>query len=340
MISNVIYLNNKFEVAIKKLNILKEKILVVLNERKNVIGTITDGDIRRFFLTSKKKNIKNLMNSSPLVITESFLNKLSKKQKQKYRFAPLIDKKKKFIKLVNLYNYFNINSVIIFIFAGGKGLRLKPLTNNIPKPLIKIKNKTIIETIINSLYKEGFCEFYISVNYQQNKIIKYLNSKITNNLRINFIKENKYLGTAGSLSLLKNNKKIILAINSDIITNLNFKNLISHHLQNNSDLSICIKEKDNRIPYGVININNNKIISLNEKPLEKHYFNAGIYVLKDKIVKLIPKYKKIDMPELIMKAIKNKYNVSPFYMYENWTDIGSKETLIKLDKSYKKYFKK
>ena len=337
---NTIYINDKFETAIRKLNILKNKILIVLNKKQVICGSITDGDIRRSFLNSRKKTIKNVMNSNPLSITKNFLNKLSMKEKNKYRFAPLIDKEKKFVRLINLRDYFNPKSITVFIFAGGKGLRLRPLTKNLPKPLIKIKNKTIIEKLINSLHKSGFNNFFVSVNYKKKIIISHLNNNIKKDIKLSFVKEKRYLGTAGSLGLLKNKKKNILVVNADILTNLNFKNLVFHHITNNYDLTICIKDEDNRIPYGVVNINDNRIVSLKEKPVEKYYFSAGIYVLNSKIIKIIPKNKKIDMPELISLAIKKKYKIFPFYIHENWVDIGSRETLIKLDRAYKKYFEK
>jgi NDP-sugar pyrophosphorylase family protein len=216
---------------------------------------------------------------------------------------------------------------------------LRPLTKTIPKPLIQIKNITLLDRIIISLLKENLIDFNISVNYQKNKIINHIVKKFSKNISIKFIKEKNFLGTAGSLNLLKTKKKIILVINADIYTNLNFKNIINHHLENNSDITVGIKENNVSNPYGLIQLSKDKIISYEEKPIQKYLFNAGIYVINSRAIDLIPKNKKFDMSELIIKALSKKKIVTPFYIYEEWKDIGNKETLINLEKKYKKHFK-
>lgn len=340
MEKNTIDVNCKFDLVIKKLNKLNKKILIVLNKKKEVIGTITDGDIRRFFLRKKKKNIVNLMNQAPLIINENEPLLITKKIEKKYKYAPSVGANNKFIKLITLKGHFDIKSIAVFILAGGKGLRLRPLTKNIPKPLIKIRNKSLLEKILDSLFDENFYDISVSVNYLQNKIVNFLNHYLPKNKLIKIIKEKKFLGTIGSLRLLNSNKKTILIVNADIYTNLNFKNIIQHHFDTNSDITISVKEMFNTIPYGIIKTNRGKIISFNEKPLEKFLYNTGIYVINKNIINLIPKNKKFDAPELIKKAINNKKRITPFYVHENWIDVGTKEALLKLDKSYKRYFKK
>ena len=338
MEKNTIDVNCKFNLVIKKLNKLNKKILIVLNKKKEVIGSITDGDIRRFFLRKKKKNIVNLMNKTPLILKEAEPTFITKKLEKKYKYAPFVSANNKFIKLIVLKSHFDIKSIAVFILAGGKGLRLRPLTKNLPKPLIKIGNRSLLEKILNSLFKENFNDINISVNYLHSKIIDFLNHHLLKNKLIKIIKEKKFLGTIGSLRLLNTNKKTILIVNSDIYTDLNFKNIIQHHFDTGSDITISVKEMLNTIPYGVIKTNRDKIISLNEKPLEKFLYNAGIYVINNNIIQLIPKNRKFDAPELIKKAINKRKKITPFYVHENWIDVGSKETLVKLDKSYKRYF--
>jgi dTDP-glucose pyrophosphorylase len=336
---NTININSNFNLVIKKLNILKDKILIVLDEKSKVVGSITDGDVRRFFFKKKRRNIKNLMNPNPLVIYKNKPLIISGLKKKIFKYAPLVDRNKKFIKLVNLKNFFDIDAVSVLIMAGGKGLRLRPLTKTIPKPLIQIKNITLLDRIIMSLLKEKLIDFNISVNYQKNKIINHIVKKFSKNISIKFIKEKNFLGTAGSLNLLKTKKKIILVINADIYTNLNFKNIINHHLENNSDITVGIKENNVSNPYGLIQLSKDKIISYEEKPIQKYLFNAGIYVINNRAIDLIPKNKKFDMSELIIKALSKKKIVTPFYIYEEWKDIGNKETLINLEKKYNKHFK-
>lgn len=340
MDKNIIFLDNNFKDVINKLNNLRDKILIVLNKNEQVIGTITDGDVRRFLLKKKNKNIKNLMNKSPLILKTDDITNLTDQIRLKYKFAPLVNNNKKFLKLINL-SYSPIQKdTTILILAGGKGIRLRPLTYNIPKPLIEIKNFTLIERIISSLSTQGFDDFNISVNYLKNKIIdKVKQNKLFKKKSINFLTEKKFLGTAGSLKLLKKAKKNILIINADILTNLNFKNLLSYHLQNKSEFTISIKETSKQIPYGVIHINQNEITSYKEKPIKIDYLNTGIYILNKKIINLIPNNKKFDMSDLIAKSIKKGYKIYPFYMFEKWVDVGSINTLVQLNKKYSKYFK-
>jgi dTDP-glucose pyrophosphorylase len=335
---NTINIKSNFNLVIKRLNILKDKILIVLDEKNKVVGSITDGDIRRFFLKKKKKNIKSLMNLCPLMIYKKKNIFISEHKKRKYKYAPLVDNNRKFLKLINLKNFLDKNLITVFILAGGKGIRLRPLTKKIPKPLIEIKNKTLLDRIIESLIKEKFKNINVSVNYKYKKIINHINSKSYKNTSIEFLKEKRFLGTAGSLRLLKSRREIILIINADIYTDLNFKNIINQHVENKSDITVAIKENNIKNLYGLIELNNNKITSFKEKPTHKTLFNAGIYVISSKIVNLIPKYKKFDMSELIRKSLSRKKKVTPFYIHENWVDIGTKETLLTFEKKYKKFF--
>jgi dTDP-glucose pyrophosphorylase len=337
---NIVNQNENFESLIKKLNKTSIKLIIVLNDKKEVIGTVTDGDIRRAFLKRRKKTIANVMNNKPFILHKNNLkNKINPKIRKRFSFAPLVDNNGSFVKIINLEKIYKIENISALVLAGGKGKRLMPLTKKIPKPLIKIKNKTLLEDIINKLFKHKINNISISVNYLAKKIITDLKNKYPNN-NINFIKETKYLGTAGSINLVPNIKKNLLVINGDIYTDINYSKLLTYHSNSKSDITICIKEKEEKIQYGVINIKKNKFSSIDEKPIRKYFFNAGIYVIRSSIVNLIKKNEKIDIDTLIKRAIEKKFTIKLFYVFEKWKDIGTKKDLLEINKNYKSYFSK
>lgn len=340
---NVINQNESFEKLIKRLNNARIKLIIVLNHKKKVIGTITDGDIRRVFLKKRKRTIKNVMNSKPFVLHKDKLqNKINPRITKRFLFAPLVNNNGNFIKIINLEKISKkskIENTSALILAGGRGKRLRPLTKKIPKPLIKIKNKTLIEDIINKLIKHKINNISISVNYLAEKIIMGLKNKFINR-NINFIKEKKYLGTAGSINLVPDVKKNLLIINGDIYTNIDYNKLLTQHSTSKSDITICIKEMAEKIQYGVINLKKNKFASIDEKPIHKYFINAGIYVIKSSIINLIKNNKKLDIDILIKRAVKKKYTVKLFYIFEDWKDIGTKKDLLEINKNYKSYFSK
>ena len=188
---------------------------------------------------------------------------------------------------------------------------------------------------------DSFSTFYDVFPYtleESNKktIVKIFSNE--NDLEINFLKEKEFLGTAGPISLIKKKYKNYLIINSDIVTNLNYKNLIFFHENKDSDFTICTKSYENKIQFGVLEINNNKIINIKEKPIVYYDFCCGIYVINQKIISQLTKNKKIDMPELIKKSLKKKLKITPYMLHEYWKDIGTKENLLDLNKFYSKYF--
>ena len=210
--------------------------------------------------------------------------------------------------------------------AGGKGVRLLPLTKKMPKPLLKIKGVPIIEKIILNFRNQGFKNFVISVNYLGHKIKKYLGKGDRLKVNIDYINEKKYLGTAGSLSLInfKKTEFPIIVTNSDLISEIDYYNLIRYHNKKKSDLTICGKNKIFQMPYGEILQEYEKVSKIVEKPNIFHLVNAGVYVLNKNILKNIKKNKKLMMNEHITKQIKKNKKVFCYPVYENWIDIGNK----------------
>ena len=211
----------------------------------------------------------------------------------------------------------------VFIFAGGRGKRMFPLTENIPKPLLNVGQIPLIESVINNFEAQGFYNFTISLNYLSKKIEDYLKNK-KQKINLKYVIENKKLGTAGPLSLLNlKNDKSIVCINGDIYTNLKFKSLLDFHEKNKNFCTVCTRDYNFNIPYGVIN-RGKEII--NEKPEISKKISAGIYVFDKKALKLLTKNKYIDMNDFINSLYKRKKKIGLFHIYELVFDIGDVKT--------------
>jgi len=313
--------------ALDRIISLKKKIILVVKKNK-LIGTVTDGDLRKAqFLKKKNLKLKDFMNRNPRVIKDGIKNFKLKNLYNQINFVPVLDKKNNLIDLTELSKVKNIkfnNQVIIF--AGGFGKRLYPYTKKIPKPMLKIKNKPNLETLIKKIKKAGFVNITLTLFYKN----KYIKNKLKEK-RVNFFTEKKPLGTAGSLANIKyKNNLPVLAINADLITDLDLKNLLFFHNSNKSDFTISVKDRSFEVPFATINIENNRIKNLIEKPKKDYLFNAGIYMVNQNVIrKIISKNKKIDMPDFINKAIKKNYKILPFYHREKWIDFGTlKEYLL------------
>ena len=223
------------------------------------------------------------------------------------RQIPIIDSKgyiKDLFFIDDLINFGEIQNEVV-IMAGGKGLRLGKLTKNCPKPMLRINNKPILEIILEQCINQGFKQFYFSVNFLKQKIKNYFKNGSKYKIKINYFEEKSFLGTAGSLSMFKKKpSKPFIVINGDVLSRVNYKNLIDFHNNNNSDITVCVKEHTSKIPYGIVNIEGHKVNSLKEKPTITNHINAGIYMISPKILKILPKRKYFDMTDLIILAKK------------------------------------
>lgn len=317
--------------AMQSLETSHAQIILIVNKKKQLLGTITDGDIRRSILnkTSLETNVAKIMNTKPFYLLEDMprdyaLNFMKENQ---LKNIPYVSKQNVVKGLFMLGNYIEENknkkskniSNMFVIMAGGKGLRMRPLTNKIPKALLKVNNKPMIEHIINKAKAEGFINFTISINYLGNKIKKYLGDGRQYGVNINYIEETKFLGTAGSLRLLKTTGKPIVICNCDIISDISFNSILEFHKKRKSHATMAMRVYEHKNPYGVIETRGYKIKRIIEKQILIHKVNAGIYVINENVIKLIKKNQYIDMTKLFDK-IEKKFVYPTF---EDWDDIGN-----------------
>ena len=311
--------------VIFKLNNTGLKFVCVINKKKNLLGTVSDGDIRRALLKNFDLNVSitEVMNKKPKIVNTNYSSEQIKKIFVKYqiRDIPLLDKKGKLIDIISKNDQKFVEN-IFYIIAGGRGKRMMPLTKYNPKPMLDYMGVPILERILLKIKSEGFKNVVISINYLGKKIQEYFKTGENLGLNINYLKENKEMGTAGALNQLMNISKLpIVLSNADLLTNLKFKDILNYHSLNNSDLTIAVKKHQYQNPFGVIENKGNRLTKINEKPIYNFNINAGVYVINTKMLKFIKKNTYLDMPDLINRLIKKKKKITIFPLHEEWKDL-------------------
>lgn len=336
-----IYSNATIKEALDKINVGGLSIAVVVDATKKVVGTLTDGDIRRGLLSGLTLDdpIQTIYNTNPtLANCNEAKEKIIQKAISKMLYQiPIVDNEGKLTDIEDLATLLRVNkrNNRVILMAGGLGTRLKPLTEQIPKPLLKVGNKPILETIIENFEQYGFSNITISVNYKADMIKEYFGDGSRFNVNIDYIEETKRLGTAGALSLIENRpQEPFFVMNADLLTNVNFTHLLDYHSFENSMATMCVREYDIQIPYGVIEFDKNRITSIKEKPIHKFFANAGIYTLSPHIFDYIPKNQFYDMPTLFEHLINDNKKVLSFPIHEYWLDIGQHHDFIRANEEY------
>lgn len=307
------------------------RIALVVNENHELLGVITDGDIRRGILNNIElaEKVTLIMNSSPKFAYSNLsrMQMLNIMTENSILSLPVIDYTSgKVIGLERLEKNIkrNIYENPVFIMAGGFGTRLKPLTDSCPKPMLKVGDKPILEILLNQFANSGFRNIYISTHYMPEQITEYFGDGNRWGVSITYIHENVPLGTGGALGLLPNNtpELPLIMINGDVLTSVDFERLLNFHTKYKPSATMCVREYDYQIPYGVITGDGHRIISMEEKPTQRFFVNAGIYVISPELFKSVDVNTKIDMPTLLEKEITNNKDVIMFPVHEYWLDIG------------------
>ena len=322
--------SDSLENAIKVLHVGGLQIALVVDNKGKLLGTITDGDIRRALINHRGMDclVEEVMNNSPITALNSDSSDviISKMKSRDLLHIPIIDENDIIVGLKTLQHltYDKKYDNPVFLMAGGFGTRLHPLTEDTPKPLLNVGNRPILETILSRFIKAGFHNFFISTHYKAETIQAYFGDGSAWGVKIEYVNEEKPLGTAGSIGLLPKNlpKLPILMMNGDVLTKVNFEHLLAFHQEQKGIATMCIREYDVQIPFGVVNIEKQQAKSIVEKPTQKFFVNAGIYVLEPELVNTVNPNTPIDMPNLLEKQIKKGKSVSIFPIHEYWLDIG------------------
>lgn len=331
--------------AIKQLDQTAKKLLVVV-ECKKLVGVITDGDIRRCILKNQdfSSPVRVIMNTTPIFLKEEDSHlALQIMKENKIEGIPLIDKKGEVIDVVfwneitnhKLY-YEKTAQTPVVIMAGGKGTRLYPYTKIIPKPLIPIGDIPIVERIMNKFIEYGFYDFYFTINYKKDMIKAYFNEDSPYHLH--FIEEEKPLGTAGALNLIKGGiEGSFFVSNCDILLDINYSELLIYHKMHQNKITVVTAIKNFEIPYGVVTLDANGMISMmSEKPKYELLVNTGFYVLEEEVLKYIPENQYFDMTDLIMQCMKNQERIGAYPVMEStWLDMGEFSEMKKMTERLK-----
>tara|TARA_B100000795_G_C22797157_1_gene439932 strand:+ start:419 stop:1471 length:1053 start_codon:yes stop_codon:yes gene_type:complete len=323
------------------------RIILVIDKSKKLLGTVTDGDIRRALMIGIKmtSKISDVMNTSPIMAkkTDSREAILSLMNDMSILHVPVVEDDGTLcgLEVLQLLHENPSYDNPIFLMAGGFGKRLHPLTKDIPKPLLEIGRKPILETIIEQFIEHGFHNFYISTHFKSELIQDYFKNGKQYGVSIRYIHEDTPLGTAGSLGLLPDNLPDlpIIMMNGDILTKVDFKHLLDFHEMNNADATMCVREYDFQVPYGVVTIDGYSIKKIKEKPVYNFFVNAGIYVLNKKLVSKIKGDTRIDITDFLEKELDNKM-VNAFPIHEYWLDIGRMEEYEKANQDALTIFNK
>ncbi len=323
--------------ALRKLSKSANKCLIVVNNKKKFLGTISDGDIRRDILKNKNfsKSIKDIYNTkSTFMYQEDFTPKRVKEILSNMRLPilPILNKQKKPINYYSIYDLSppekkNKNSRInqIIIMAGGEGKRLHPFTSILPKPLIPIKNKPIISHLMNFFKSKNFSQFTISINKKDKVLKSYLN-ELSSLYDLRLIEEKQRLGTAGVLKKLDRIREDFFIINCDCLFNIDLSQLLSFHQENKYDITLVAAVKDINIPYGVCEMNSKQSILKNmiEKPKKSFVVNTGFYVCKPTLFKFLPNKANFGMDLVINRLLSKKRKVGVFPINgKDWKDVGN-----------------
>ena len=308
------------------------QIALVVNLEGRLLGTVTDGDIRRAILrgTSLEDPVASIMNNEPLVARkgEDASSVLGLMRPKRLHQVPLIDNDGRVcgLQIIDELVAPKVLGNPVVIMAGGLGSRLSPLTDETPKPMLNVGKKPILETIVDTLREHGFYDIHLSVNYLADVVEKHFGDGSKYGVKISYLREDKRLGTAGALSLLKTvSEHPILIMNGDVLTNLNYSQLLDYHITSSSDATMCVREYELQIPYGVVETKSNQISAIVEKPKKRYLVNAGVYVLQPDVIDNIPKDIYYDMTDLFTELTKNGRNATVFPVREYWIDIGQPE---------------
>lgn len=310
------------------------QVALVVDEDGRLLATVTDGDIRRGLLSGLTLDapVILVMHCNPICISVEAGRPAARRlmQEKRLHHVPMIDGKGRIVDISWIDEVIGLkpNNTRVILMAGGLGMRLRPLTENTPKPMLKIGGKPILEVIIKNFIEQGFGRFTISVNYLAEIIKNYFGNGNSLGVDIDYIDENNKMGTAGALSLMKDRPDTpFIVMNGDLLTKLHFEQILRFHIDSNSIATMGAREFNMQVPYGVVKAEGARLVGIEEKPNQSFYVNAGIYVLSPQVFENVELGRPLDMPELFLKTMNRGDIASVYPVRDYWMDIGRVEDL-------------
>ena len=312
----------------------QDAILFVVDQQDKLLGSLTDGDVRRGLLKgfNISSSVDEIIEATPKYIIkgENNLDKLISYREENLRIIPVVDDRHSIINVINFRNFRSYLPVDAVVMAGGKGERLKPLTDNTPKPLLKVGNKPIMEHNLDRLALFGIDDFWISIKYLGEQIENYFGKGTEKNIRIEYVKELESMGTIGAISKIENfEHDFILVTNSDLLTNIDYEHFFQNFINQDADLAVLTIPYQVRIPYAVLETEDEQVKNFKEKPTYTYYSNGGIYLMKKEMLNHIPKNSFFNATDLMEELLKNGKKVISYPFSGYWLDIGRHEDFEK-----------
>lgn len=322
--------------AISVLHKTGRQIVLVCDENQRLLGTITDGDIRRAILKNIELDcsISQIMNTNPVTVSFKETDEISKNlmYQNDIRQLPVLDSLNRIVSL-KIFQHIHQPSItrpVMVIMAGGKGKRLAPYTNEIPKPLVEVNGKPMIQHIIERARESGIKRIYVSVNHFGEKLRKFLGDGSKFSIELECFDEEKPLGTAGALSLLKSQfNEPVIVTNGDIMSKVDYLAMLNKHVVNQHDATMAVRPYTIQNQFGIVETKNSSITGFVEKPKYHSIINAGLYCLSPKVIDLLEVNTYCDMPTLFMRALDNGMSAKVYPLHESWIDVGNPDDLEK-----------
>lgn len=332
--------------AMRTLDETALRIAMVCDENKKLLGTVTDGDIRRGLLKNcdMQDSVVEVMNHKPKTVKPSHTRQQRIELMDHYDLLalPIVDDNGQLVGLETLHQVLQPKKRDnpIFIMAGGFGTRLRPLTDNCPKPMLRVGDKPMLEHLINQFRVLGFHDFYISTHYMPEVIQDHFGDGSQWDISITYIHEDTPLGTGGALGLLPKNlpQLPLIMMNGDVLTKIDFTELLDHHESHNLDATMCVRELEYKISYGVVESEAGLITDMVEKPTYRYHINTGIYVLSPECVASVQHNTQIDLPTLLKQRMDKSKKVGIYATNDYWLDIGQMTDYQKAQQDIKTHF--
>jgi dTDP-glucose pyrophosphorylase len=317
------------ETALRALDAGGLRIVLVMGDEERLIGIVTDGDIRRALLRRRdfSERVTAIMNPRPITVRSGTSREAVRgiMEQHSVMHIPVLDQAGRLVGLETFRELLNVSrrDNWVLLMAGGLGTRLQPMTNDHPKPLLVVGDKPILETILEGLIAAGFHRFCISLHYRGQQIREYFGDGSRWGVTVQYVEEDTPLGTAGALSLLDDvDDRPVVMMNGDVLTKLDFNALLDFHSSMRADMTLCVREYDMQVPFGVVEGEDSLITSIIEKPVHRFFVNAGVYVIAAEVVAAARPVQRIDMPDLVKKFLADKRKVAMFPVHEYWIDVG------------------
>ena len=337
---NLVNKNDSIKQALQRLNELSNSpTLFITDDEGILIGTLTDGDVRRAILRGvpTDSTVEQFMNTSFKYLTSDFtFDEFVNLRRLKIRLIPILSSTGRVDRIIDIQEFKSLLPLEAVIMAGGKGQRLMPLTANTPKPLLKVNNKPIIQYNIERLRDFGVKKFYISIGYLGEQLEEYFGNGRDFGVEIEYIRENTPLGTIGAVRLIKEfGKQHLLVMNSDLLTNIDYEDLYREMIIQNGDMIVATTPYEVKVPYGVIDTDGAVIKGLKEKPTYTYYSNAGIYIIHTALLQVIPESQRFDATDMMLRLIEDEKRVLHYPILDYWLDIGKHEDFDRAQKEIK-----